>query len=276
MASAAQSPSAYANIMVPVDLSSETSNRVRLATGLADRFSSRLIGVAARPLYAPLYFENPSEGVPGMMELEEKMAAEKIAEAKAAFRQMVGACRQVDWRQTFDSPNDFVLEQARAADLIIVGCPGEGTAAPNSMSVNGANIVMDAGRPVLFVPPGTDDLSGNRIVIGWKDTREARRAVWDSLGFLKRAEEVFVVAEQKSSADDVVAYLGRHDIDAISIDGLNPELSTAESLIRTAQREKADMIVCGAYGHSRTREWVFGGVTRELLDHSPLCCLMAH
>lgn len=136
----------------------------------------------------------------------------------------------------------------------------------------------DAECPVLFVPPHLDNLFAKRIVVGWKDSREARRAVWDGLPFLKRAEEVFVVSVDvdRGSADDVARYLGCYGVEACALARPRPTIAVADEIVRIAEQEGADLIVCGAYGHSRTREWIFGGVTRDLLDHAPLCCLTTH
>ncbi len=140
------------------------------------------------------------------------------------------------------------------------------------MSVDGGDLVMDAGRPVLFVPPGVDFLSAKRIVIAWKDTREARRAVWDSMPFLKRAAEVSIVVidSEDGSARDVATYLGCHGVAATTTTRPESEIAVAVKIVHIAQQEGADLIVCGAYGHSRAREWAFGGVTRDLLEGSPL------
>jgi nucleotide-binding universal stress UspA family protein len=264
--------------MVPMDLEPHAEARAKLAIELADRFSSRLIGVAAQPIQAPLYFETPVEGVPGIVEIEERRSKEDLAKAEAVFRHVAGARNRVEWRQALAFPRDYILEQARAADLIVTARPHRSDGGLRPMSVDGGDLVMDAGRPVLFVPPGVSFLSAKRIVVAWKDTRETRRAVWDSMPFLKRADEVSVVAieSEDRSARDVAAYLGCHGIDAAVLTRPEGEAAVAVEIVRIAQQESADLIVCGAYGHSRTREWAFGGVTRDLLDGSPLCCLMAH
>jgi nucleotide-binding universal stress UspA family protein len=96
--------------------------------------------------------------------------------------------------------------------------------------------------------------------------------------FLKAADDVTVAVfnDDEAGAKDVGAYLACHGIVAsvlrrdVSADGV------AEELMRVAEAEAADLLVCGAYGHSRASEWIFGGVTRDLLDHGRLCCLMAH
>jgi nucleotide-binding universal stress UspA family protein len=269
---------AYASIMVAMDLDPEAEKRAKLATALADRFSARLIGIAAHPIAVPLYFEAPVSGLASAVELEERRATVELANAEAVFRRIAGTRNRIGWRSAHAFPLDYVLEHARAADLIVTSRPRREEGAFGPMSINGGDLVMGAGRPVLFVPPGVDYISAKRIVIGWKDSREARRAVFDGLPLLKAAQEVTVVSidADDRGANDVSAYLGYHGAQATVVVRTKTEGAVADELLRRAEQEGADLIVCGAYGHSRAREWAFGGVTRDLLDHAPLCCLMAH
>jgi nucleotide-binding universal stress UspA family protein len=146
-------------------------------------------------------------------------------------------------------------------------------------------LVLRAGRPVLAVPPGVNSLGGRRIVVAWKDSREARRAIQDALPFLRRADEVIVVEVCETSDEvtdsqarlrDVAQYLKRHQIKAVAERVRPVEGAAVNSLLRLAQDESADLIVAGAYGHSRLGEWIFGGVTQGLLARSPVCCLFSH
>lgn len=178
-----------------------------------------------------------------------------------------------------DEPIPFLLEQTGAADVVIVGRQGRSDHRDWRFSVDPGVIVLEAGRPILLVPPNTDRLSAQRIVIAWKNAREARRAVWDALPFLKDAEAVLVVSAgpEESGARDLQGYLRKHSITANLVqDSAIGEGSIADVLLKRAQREGADLLVSGAYGHSRTREWILGGVTRDLLDHASICCLMSH
>ena len=166
-------------------------------------------------------------------------------------------------------------ELARAADLLIVGRP---STRDICRSLDPGTAVLKGGRPILAVPAGVDVLKAERILIGWKDTREARRALQDSLPLLHEAKSVSIVAVfdndtetlNRRSIDDIVQYLARHRILASGI------TTAADELICIAQAEGADLIVTGAYGHSRLGEWIFGSVTRDLLTSSPICCLMAN
>jgi nucleotide-binding universal stress UspA family protein len=127
-------------------------------------------------------------------------------------------------------------------------------------------------------------LSADHVVVGWRDTREARRAVQDALPFLHEAKRVTVVEiseeDQKEAArhhvDDVVLYLARHKIKAEGRVETHLLGSGADQIIGFAEDEDADLLVTGAYGHNRLNEWIFGGMTRDLLASSPFCCLMSH
>ena len=268
----------YTNVMVPMDLGSDAECRAKLAADLADRFSSGLLGIAAADIRTPLYFESDVTGVVGIIEMEERRARENLKKAEASFRRIAGGRNKTAWRQSLMSPIDYVLEQARAADLIVAERVQRAEDWSSLMGVNGGSLVLGAGRPVLFVPPKVDYVAAKRVIIGWKDTREARRAVWDSLPFLKLAKEVLVVAitAERGGAQDASDYLARHGIASGVLERAESDAAVADELIRLASQEGADLIVCGAYGHSRAREWILGGVTRDLLDHSPLCCLMTH
>jgi len=270
------SASTYATIMVSVDGGPESDNRVKLAAGLADRFAARLIGVAALPVSAPLYFETPTDGVASFFELEERRVSDCLDKAERAFRRIVGAHNGIEWRCGRVAANGFAAEQARAADLIVASRPRHGLQV--DAEVDAGDLIMNAGRAVLMVPPRSERLSAKHVVVAWKDTRESRRAVRDSLPFLKQAEDVSVIAvgEGAQGGTDVCTYLRHHGVEACAYTRPGQNTSTADEIVRVAEQEGADLIVCGAYGHSRTREWVFGGVTRDLLDHAPVCCLMAH
>ena len=255
---------AYATLMVYFDGTPDAHARLRVAVDLADRFRAALIGIAAPP-YLP-----PSEL--GMADALRKLESEFRAGAKHV--------QTVEWRGQLVWAGVLVPQEARAADLVVVG------RARRSWDMLDANdpatIILRAGRPVLFVPEGVDSLSAQRVVIAWKDSREARRAVRDALPFLKLAKEIAIVTvnqdgvRSQSECDDIGGYLGRHGV----ILGLKTQLDTkgppSAEILRFAHKEKADLIVAGGYGRSELGEWVFGGVTRDLLNASPLCCLFSH
>lgn len=276
--------SGYAVILVSVDLNPETESRVKLAGHLAESFSGHLIGVAAEEIFPPLYFEYPAGAEPTISELKERQAAQNLIVAANRFEHAAWMCKDLEWHSAFGLEPGFVesftSRHARAADLVVVSQRTSGDSAAVRMVVDPGSLVLMAGRPVLVVPPEKDFLAAERIVIAWKDGREARRAVADSLPLLRRAKRVFVVTVGAESAleggDEVGAYLTHHEVANEVIARPKPAGTVADELVDVAHSQNADLIVCGAYGHSRTRELIFGGVTRELLKRSPVCCLMSH
>jgi nucleotide-binding universal stress UspA family protein len=135
-------------------------------------------------------------------------------------------------------------------------------------------VVPDTVRPTAL----------RRVLVAWKDTRECRRALRDAIPFLQRAEEVMILhlaedgaeSEAKKALADVGSYLARQKVIVADEIWRRARGPVATELLRFVQDEKADLIVAGGYGHSRLGEWIFGGVTHELLSASPVCCLLSH
>ncbi|MET0367665.1 MAG: universal stress protein [Methylobacterium sp.] len=267
------------NIMVSVDLGAAASDRVRLAAGLAERFGAKLTGVAARPVLGPMPVGDMLE-VERVWAIEERLTDEQLAAAKALFERRAGQAPRTDWRSAPTGPLTYLGSQARIADLVVVGRQGPADGDPGPMAVPTGALLMQVGRPVLVVPPGIEHLSAKRVVVAWKDTPEARRVLQDALPFLGHAEQVCVVAvgpdAQHAGAEGAAEYLAGHGIEATTHLLRKPEIGAADEILRFAQREDADLIVMGAYGHSRLREWVFGGATRDILQTTTVCCLMSH
>jgi len=254
----------YRSLMVHFDASAGARARLQLAVELANRFKAALIGVAGPP-----YLSAAAGGI-----------ADALAAVEKEFRASAQSVKNVEWRGRPVWSSVLIPQEARAADLIAIG-PGPSRWDFADSQDPGVTI-LSAGRPVLFVPREVHLLDARRIVVAWKDTREARRAVWDALPFLRNAESVEIVEVNEQSlrgrgaADDVADYLIRHGVVIGTKACLKAEGPIADEIIRFAQEEKADLIVDGAYGHSRVGEWAFGGVTRGLLASTPVCCLFSH
>jgi nucleotide-binding universal stress UspA family protein len=276
----------FATLLVYVENDGDLNGKVRVATGLADRFQSHMLGVAAWMPRPPFVVEGVVvDPEPAENEIREMKAAlekhgERFKAAAEAGRRQVG--RQVEWRSALEFPTEFVARQSRSADLIVIGrdrLPYD----PYRFTDAGA-LILRAGRPVLMVPPGVQSLAVKRVAIAWKDAREARRAVQDALPFLHLANEVIILeaCEVGSEQDaqqglkDVANYLARHRITVVA-ERVRPVDGTASNtLLRLVEEQSVDLIVAGAYGHSRLGEWVFGGMTQDLLTKSPVCCLFSH
>jgi nucleotide-binding universal stress UspA family protein len=274
----------YASMMVQVDVTGDLNGRVRLAAQLADQFQSRLIGISS-------WMPRPPFAVEGVV-IDPELTAEDLEsrtrllnQRGEAFKAAVGMeARRVEWRCSQEFPSAFIAREARAADLVIIS--RERPTFDPYIFPDPGELLLRIGRPVLTVPAGVGSLTGRRAIVAWKDTREARRAVQDALPFLHRADEIVIaevcespndVASSQTRLRDVAQYLAAHRIAAAVTERVRPLDGTAvNSLLRLVQDESADLIVAGAYGHTRLGEWIFGGMTQGLLAESPVCCLLSH
>lgn len=205
--------------------------------------------------------------------------------AEAEFRAALASkVEHVGWRSTtaFGPVLDFIAHEACAADLVLTGV-ARGDAFDSSQAVSTGSLVLQAGRPVLVVPLVPRDLRMRQVFVAWKDTRESRRAVADALPLLKQAERVTLgtVAEKgdlsaaRARLADVARWLARHGVTAeqVASPGAGDDAAAIWSM---AQDMGADLIVAGAYGHSRLREWVLGGVTKNLLLSEDRYSFLSH
>ncbi|GJE04475.1 universal stress protein [Methylobacterium isbiliense] len=268
----------YANILVSADLGDAAPDRIWLAASLARRFGATLTGAAANKPSPVILVSDVYDA----MEQEERNAARARAaleQPRELFGRGAGDGTLTDWRPGLADPTRHLVEQARAADLVVVGRHGPEDEEPGPLGAMPGPVLMEAGRPVLVVPPHLAHLKAARVVVAWRDGPEARRAVTAALPFLREADEVLVAAAgadaHRQGVEDVAAHLARHGAH-VTIHLLRGTGRDSEEIIDFALRQDADLIVTGAYGHSRLREWVFGSFTRDLLDRSPVCCLMSH
>ena len=268
----------YANILVSTDRGDAAPDRIRLASGLARRFGATLTGVAAHKVPAPILVRDVYDAA----EQEERNKAQVLGileQARVLFERSAGEETRTDWQAALAGPITHFVEQARAADLVVVGRRGPEDEDPGPLGVPPGPVLMEAGRPVLVVPPRLVHLKATRIVVAWKDGVEARRAVSAVLPLIPGADEVFVATvgadARHEGAKAVAGHLARHSVHATT-HLLRAVGNEGGEILDFAMRQDADLIVMGAYGHSRLREWIFGGVTRDALERSPVCCLMCH
>jgi nucleotide-binding universal stress UspA family protein len=274
----------YATVMVGMALGQPNESRLEIAAQLAERFGARVVGVAAAEFTPPLYF---TEGEPAQRLIDQGWAAVKnrLAALEGEFRAaMQNRVAELEWRCAEDFPTRYLVRQARACDIIVVGEAGRGALADPFAQVNPSDLVMQTGRPLLVVPESCDWLDLRSVLVAWKDTAEARRAVSDALPLLGQAKEVTVAEIVEDEADrpaalsrvgDVVAWLSRHGVRASQ---LVPEQrgDAATQLERIVSDVGAGVVIAGAYGHSRLSEWILGGVTRRLINPSNRCSMLSH
>lgn len=183
------------------------------------------------------------------------------------------------WVRQIGTEPYWVAEHGRAADLMVIGRPvdGEGVV-PETIEV----AVLDSGRPVLIPAAAPMTALPETIVIAWKATREAAHAVTAALPFVALAKEILIltVAEEDNlSSEEGTQLMQSLRWRGIAVEArrLEPEArSSADTLIAAAAERRA-LLVMGGYGHSRLREWVFGGFTRHVLQTAaPVPVLIAH
>ncbi|MGJ4883353.1 universal stress protein [Bradyrhizobium sp. HKCCYLRH1065] len=275
----------FATVMVSLALSQPNEARLQVAADLAARFDAGVIGVAAAEFAPPLYFTT-GEQAQDLIEQGEAALRNRLAELEQQFRTAVGdRAASLSWRSAVDFPARYVLAQARAADILVTGGVPPGVSDAFAVA-NPKDLVMQAGRPLLVVPDNVSSLDLGTVLVAWKETPEARRALTDALPLLAKASGVVVaeIPETASEYDacaarlaDVVAWLGRHKIVASArVAEPGQGRNVAATLDAVAIDVSAGLVVAGAYGHSRFRELVLGGVTEHLMTRSERCVLLSH
>ncbi len=275
----------FRTVLVHVDHLDASAARVKFAIDVARQFDATLIGMTAGVPHLPIEVYDAGLGTVGIgpeysTHDREHLKAE-FGSLEKSFRDATAKSGlEVDWRAAFDSPSAALARAATLADLMILGA-GDISLLGDLTAVSAGDVVLHAGRPVLVAPKGAEKLQVGTAMVAWKNSPESQRALSDALPFLKRAATVAVVQACRPGAesDDLAeptAFLLRHGIatkhERVEHDGSDVETA----LIGRARDLKADLIVAGAYGHTRLREWVFGGVTRGLLSRSPVPCLFSH
>jgi nucleotide-binding universal stress UspA family protein len=274
----------YAAILVHAEVDPAAEQRLRLAAELANDFDARLIGVAAELFEPPTVVAAAGYLDGETMVAEAKVVEEDLKLAETKFQDIArGVRRGADWRCAVALPDEMIALQARAADLIVAG-PRRPEPYGFHNRADPGDILMQSGRPVLIAPPAMARLDASIVVVGWKDTRESRRAIHDALPFLKRANQVVLTeicesrdeTEARVSLADVADYLGRHAVKVSTTVRAPDRATVAEALLEVADIQGAGLVVVGGYGHTRLREWVFGGVTQELLGGCHKAVLLSH
>jgi nucleotide-binding universal stress UspA family protein len=179
---------------------------------------------------------------------------------------------------------EVLAEHAHAADIIIASQPVVRHLEDHFRTRLQEELVMKSGLPVLILPTGFDPQKtiGKRILVGWKGTREAVRAVRDAMPLLQSAEKVIVLAVGADAGHalsklEVMTHLKRHGIEAETQNIDKHEGGTGQTISHFAETHGCDLIVMGAYGHSRWREVFLGGVTKHMLsDENTIPVLLSH
>lgn len=280
----------YRSIFLHLDDDEAWERTLDVAARVAKSFEATLEGTYIVPRDAITPFTSailPDVVVQGR--LAESGYAQDQAEARfraaAAQHMLSGAA----FAAPAGAPVEAAVHHARHADLAIVRQPRAGAADAGFTSDVAHAVLLQAGRPVLFVPhSGQFPSVGATVLVAWKETREAARAIADALPFLVRARKVVVVIVDPADADDteevanalsgrgVAQFLARHGITAQVRREVADDIDVANLLLSRAADVGADLVVMGGYGRPRFAERVLGGVTRSMLEAMTAPVLMSH
>ncbi len=283
---------AYPTILVHVDAAPRAAERIRLAGQLAQQMGSHLIGAAPTGVSRRVYAAMPPEANDPTLGLHLDFLRQQAHTALALFRDQCAAFGAISCESKLvdDEAGAGISLLARTADLVILGQGEPGNPGAAELA---ADVIVGGGRPVLLLPfAGAIGPVGRRILVAWDGGREAARALQLALPWLKHAAAVNIVVcavapgartDAEAPAPDPRAWLARHGVTAsLTVQGIDPQHrlhwrhAIGERLLSLAVDGGADLLVMGAFGQSRWKESLLGGVTRTVLDRMTLPLLLAH
>jgi nucleotide-binding universal stress UspA family protein len=279
----------YKDLLVVLDSETASRGRMDLAAALAERFAAHLVALYPLPLpEAPRHFGyyDPALLEPFFHELREKAqeACDKEREAFEHAASLRGL--SAEWRVAEAGSESDPALHARYVDLTILGQLDPDRADAGFIRPRPELVTLASGRPILVVPyAGHFETVGRRVLIGWNATREATRAVNDAMPLLIKADVVTVLTiDAREGPDghgelpgaDISLHLARHGVKATVERTVSAGIPVGDVLLSRAADLGADLLVIGAYGHSRVRELLLGGATRSILQSMTVPVLMSH
>jgi len=272
------------HILVHLDRSDASAGRLETAIRLAATHDAHLTGLYVIDLPSVVFY-----GVPDFpaeyaerLEAEERDRArdrEKLFQERVASEQL-----STEWRTGEGETATIIGLHARYADLAVLG-----QTEPDVLTSQRdlpERVVLDIARPALIVPYiGAPPTIGESVLVAWNGSREATRAVTDALPILERARNVTVMAFNPEGGSeghgdipsaDIALWLARHGVKAEAKHSYASDIDTGNALLSWAADLGVDLLVMGAYGHSRLRELVLGGTTRQILSEMTVPVLISH
>lgn len=279
----------YKDLLVVVDPSPDACGRVAVAAALAERFQAHLTGLY--PAVAPgvagaLGFFEPALLDPLYRKAQEQTQT-ACEEAQSRFeRAAAQGGFPAEWRMVEGDATELATRHGRYVDLIVLGQVEPGNAQAIFTRPRLEDVAVVSGRPVLAVPyVGRYERVGNRVLVAWDGSREAARAVNDAMPLLAAAQSVTVVTVDPDHTPaghggipgaDIALHLARHGVKAEAQRTFSNGIGIGETLLSRASDLEADLMVMGAFAHSRARELLLGGATRTMLESMTLPVLMSH
>lgn len=277
----------YKTIVVHVDQTDRAVQRIALAIRLAEKYEAHLVGTAFTgfsPYVFPLGgFDMAPPPVPFSID-DYRSEADKALKVFDAQVRAAGMA-SFESRRIDDQPGTGLAMQSRYCDLTIIGLAGANEPVPRVRSDFPEYVLLNSISPVLVLPTAAQPQDiGAKITVAWNGSPNAARAVMSAIPLLKSATQVdLVVFDAYSEGDlhgeqagaDMALYLARHGI-KVDLTAGDATGDTGNAILAHAAARGSDMVVMGAFGHSRFRELVFGGATRTMLSASTLPLWMAH
>jgi nucleotide-binding universal stress UspA family protein len=278
----------YKTILVYLNSAKRAEAVLEAALRLAGKSEAHVIGLHVIPqvtIPAVVPFEVTGE----IIDVQRKALDEQAAKIAGIFAEMTRQHQPpCEWRTVRASHYDvasIVDDHGRATDLIVApqSDPDGDIYLPADVT---EDLLMEAGRPLLVVPRrGRVTKLGETVLLAWNNSREAARAAFDALPILKAAKTVKLVTvdpprNRKGDADlpaaEIASALARHGVKVEAAVSLTGGLSIADGLAAQIDNHGADLLVMGGYGHSRLREVVFGGATRDMLEKMTVPVFISH
>lgn len=273
---------AYKDLIVLVDPTDLKRGVLECAANIAAQHEAHLTGLYVG--YDPLTGFTESQMPPDMVRMHQDNLARAEDQARQQFEETTRlAGINMEWRTASEAHLAALVLNARYSDVVMMS----GTASDSADLIAhryADNVVMAAGRPVLLFPDSYKwDKGFKRIMVAWDASRESSRAVHDALPLLRRADKVIVMEVTdrddinfRDPGSDIAKHLARHGLDVESAHSIKTEMGIGDQLLSAVVDHGADMLVAGAYSHSRLREYALGGVTRHLMTHLTVPMLFSH
>ncbi|WP_219116304.1 universal stress protein [Janthinobacterium sp. UMAB-56] len=286
----------YKTVLLHIDDSAGRAARIEAAASIAQACGGHLTGVALTGVSRLLYQNQPDLDADPNLSLHLNFLRERATRALDGFEAQVRAAGVASFEQRVidDEAAGGISLLARYADLVVISQYNAKDKSPSVMRDFPAYVLLHSGRPVLIVPYApplpllAPPAAARNVLISWNASKEASRAVSAALPLLQRAGQVHVAIfdAQVHAAEhgeqpgaELTHYLARHGVEARLhlLDGGGVRRGDiGEALLSQASDLSADLLVMGAYGHSRLRETILGGVTRTILQSMTIPVLMAH
>lgn len=279
---------AVKSLLLHLGEAEDSAKEVQAAVALAGRFNAHLIGLYITP--EPVYPAFVMGQMPhGALEQQKEALKDRGEDSIAAFRKAcdkAGVSSEVREARAFLEDVPAVVGQhGRYADMLVLSQHNPDSPRPGGGSLL-EQTVLTCGAPALVVPYiGAPENYGRKAMLAWDGSREAARAVKDAMPFLEAADKVTVLCINPKSdvsgsshepGADIAHFLARHGVKAEAKHVNSRDVSIGETLLSRMADEGSDLLVMGAYGHSRLSELILGGVTRTILEHMTVPVLMSH